>query len=155
MQDTIKIGLLRDEYLLLQKFYEDFDGRIITIKGWSATIGMAAIGGGFYQSRYLWFFGAGAALIFWIIESLWKSFQYMYGPRIQEIEEAFRKDDFGKIVPMQVYSSWFDVLRQEGFGIWRNFCLGIVAFPHAITLAVGATLFALNCAGYFSPLPAK
>jgi hypothetical protein len=40
MEDAIK----GDEYLLLQKFYEDFDARIVTIKGWSATIGMAAIG---------------------------------------------------------------------------------------------------------------
>ncbi len=32
-----KLGLLKDEYLLLQRLYEDFDGRVITIKGWSAT----------------------------------------------------------------------------------------------------------------------
>jgi hypothetical protein len=50
-QDT-KLGFLKDEYLLLQKFYEDFDARIITIKGWSATVGLAAIGGGFFQSQY-------------------------------------------------------------------------------------------------------
>jgi hypothetical protein len=47
-----KAAFLRDEYLLLQKFYEDYDARVITIKGWSATIGMAAIGGGFYQSAF-------------------------------------------------------------------------------------------------------
>ena len=94
METRTKISLLKDEYLLLQKFYEDFDARIVTIKGWSATIGMVAIGGGFYQSHYLWLFASGAAVIFWLIESVWKSFQYMYGPRIQEIEEAFQKDEF-------------------------------------------------------------
>jgi len=78
MENATKITLLRDEYLLLQNFYENFDTRIVTIKGWSATVGMAAIGGGFYQTRYLWLFGAAASVIFWLIEALWKSFQYMY-----------------------------------------------------------------------------
>ncbi len=60
MENATKITLLRDEYLLLQNFYENFDTRFVTIKGWSATVGMAAIGGGFYQTRYLWLFGAGS-----------------------------------------------------------------------------------------------
>jgi hypothetical protein len=59
MDNPAKTGLLKDEYFLLQKFYEDRDGRIVTIKGWSATVGMAALGGGFYQSRFLWPFAAG------------------------------------------------------------------------------------------------
>src|SRR2546422_10117971 len=50
MDRATRITLLKDEYLLLQKFYEDFDARVVTIKGWSASIGIAAIGGGFYQS---------------------------------------------------------------------------------------------------------
>jgi hypothetical protein len=77
MEDAIKVSMLKDEYLLLQKFYEDFDARIVTIKGWSATIGMAAIGGGFYQTHYLWLFGAAVAVVFWLVEALWKSFQYV------------------------------------------------------------------------------
>jgi hypothetical protein len=44
MESATKITLLRDEYLLLQNFYESFDTRIVTIRGWSATVGMAAIG---------------------------------------------------------------------------------------------------------------
>ena len=32
---------------MLQQFYEDFDKRILGIKGWSATIAIAAIGAGF------------------------------------------------------------------------------------------------------------
>ena len=90
MEDATKIQLLRDEYLLLQNFYEGFDTRIITIKGWSATVGMAAIGGGFYQTHYLWLFAAAASLIFWLVEALWKSFQYMYSPRIQQLEKGIR-----------------------------------------------------------------
>jgi hypothetical protein len=90
-QKRMTIELLKDEYLLLQKFYEDFDGRIVTIKGWSATIGLTAIGTGFYQSPYLWLFGAISGVVFWYIEALWMSFQYMYGPRIRVSRKHFRK----------------------------------------------------------------
>ena len=36
-------GLLKDEYLLLQKQYEDIDRRTITIKGWIGTGAVAAL----------------------------------------------------------------------------------------------------------------
>jgi hypothetical protein len=145
MDNTTKISLLTDEYLLLQKFYEDFDSRIVTIKGWSATIGMAAIGGGFStKSPYLWLFGAGAGVVFWLVEALWKSFQYMYGPRIKLIEQAFASEEFSGVSPLQIYSSWFATLQQQGFGIFRIARLPIVAFPHFITVAAGISLFLLH-----------
>ena len=152
MENPTKIGLLKDEYLLLQKFYEDFDGRIVTVKGWSATIGMAAIGGGFYQSRYLWLFAAGAAVVFWLVESLWKSFQYMHAPRIAEIESAFRDDEFKEMVPLQIYSSWFDTFQENGFGIWENARMGIVALPHAVIFAAGGILFSLYSFGVIADI---
>jgi len=150
MEDAIKVSMLKDEYLLLQKFYEDFDARIVTIKGWSATIGMAAIGGGFYQTHYLWLFGAAVAVVFWLVEALWKSFQYMYAPRIELIEKAFASDDFSDIAPLQIYSSWFETLQEHGFGIFGNLCLGIVAFPHIITVVAGIALFALHVLGWIT-----
>jgi|SRR5208283_1156505 len=148
MDNAVKIGLLKDEYLLLQKFYEDFDGRIVTIKGWSATVGLAALGGGFYQSRFLWLFASGAAAIFWLVEALWKSFQYMYAPRIQELEKAFATDSFENVAPLQVYSSWFKQLQKSGIGLFGNLRLGIVAFPHFVTMIVGITLFCLQAFGF-------
>ena len=154
MDNAIKIGLLKDEYLLLQKFYEDFDGRIVTIKGWSATVGLAALGGGFYQSRFLWLFAAGAAAIFWLVEALWKSFQYMYAPRIQELEKAFERDSFENIAPLQVYSSWFKQLQKDGIGLFGNLRLGIVAFPHFVTVIAGIALFCLHMLGFIH-LPSK
>jgi hypothetical protein len=90
MENATKIALLRDEYLLLPNFYENLDTRIVTIKGGSATVRMAAIGGGFYQTHYLWLFGAAASLIFWLIEALWKSFQYMYSPPDSTARTRFR-----------------------------------------------------------------
>lgn len=147
MDKSLKLAFLKDEYLLLQKFYEDFDARIVTIKGWSATIGLAAVGGGFYQSRFLWLFAAGAALVFWVIEALWKSFQYMYGPRIAELEEAFRTESFNELAPLQIYTSWYETFSNSGFQVLAHLRLGIVCFPHAVTLVAGLTLFLLEAFG--------
>jgi hypothetical protein len=148
IKEDIKIGLLKDEYLLLQKFYEDFDARIMTIKGWSATIGLAAIGAGVYQTPWLWLFAAGSALVFWSLEAVWKSLQYMYRPRIRAIEQAFATGEFSQIAPLQAYASWFDAFEQQGLCVFARMRMGIVAFPHAITLVIGMTLFLARLAGW-------
>lgn len=36
MEDKEKIPLLKDEHLLIQKTYKDFDVRLMTMKDWSA-----------------------------------------------------------------------------------------------------------------------
>ncbi|MDM0109218.1 hypothetical protein QTH97_30065 [Variovorax sp. J22R24] len=147
MNIDIKLGYLKDEYLLLQKLYEDYDARAITIKGWSATVGLAAIGVGFYQSRYLWLFAAGAAMVFWCLEALWKGFQYMYEPRIRLLEAAFLADDFDGIAPLQVYTAWHDEYQAKGLRVWRNMRMPLVAFPHVVTLVTGLVLFVVDAAG--------
>ena len=102
---------------------------------------------GLYQSRFLWLFSAGAALVFWVLEGLWKSFQYMYAPRIKLLEEAFRNDEFEGLAPFQVYSSWFTHLQDNGFQLVRNMFLGLVAFPHAVTVITGLSLFLVEALG--------
>jgi hypothetical protein len=149
-----RLGYLKDEYLLLQKFYEDYDARVITIKGWSATVGLAAIGVGFYQSRYLWLFAAGASLVFWGLEALWKGFQYMYEPRIQLLEEAFRSDDVKPPAPFQIYRAWDDEYQANGLQLWRNMRLPLVMFPHAVTLVTGILLFLIDAMGWVTLRPA-
>ena len=145
MDENIKISLLKDEYVMLQQFYEDFDKRILGIKGWSATIAIAAIGGGLqYRIRYLWLFAAAASLVFWLLESIWKRFQYLYAPRIHKIEESFREQKFDEMDPLQIYTSWYQIFDKEGWSIFSTFRLGIVMFPHVLTLIVGTVLFALS-----------
>lgn len=135
-----KTALIKDEYLLLLRFYEDFDARLIVIKGWSFTIGLAAIGLGFqYGKRELWLFGAASAVIFWLLEATWKAFQYSYVPRIEEIERAFRDGDVVNLVPLQTYTRWFDGWRYQR--VLRNMTLPIVWLPHGITAVAGVLLF--------------
>jgi hypothetical protein len=146
--NEVKIGLLKDEYLALQKFYEDLDDRIMKIKGWSATIGLAAIGAGFYQSPYLWPFAALAGLVFWSLESVWKSFQYSYAPRIEAIEKVFRTGNFDEIEPLQIYTSWFKAFNKSGFDFFANMRLAIVLFPHIIPVVLGLALFIAESIGW-------
>jgi hypothetical protein len=148
----LKMGFLRDEYLLIQKLYEDFDSRIITIKGWSATIGLVAVGGGFYYTKYLWLFGAGIGLIFWVLEAIWKSFQYSYADRIQILEAGFRTGDVEKIKPFQIYTAWMESFRSTSYfaSISGNMALPIVFVPHIVPVLAGPILFIVDAYRHFS-----
>jgi len=69
--------------------------------------------------------------------------------RIKDItnRESFRDDDFSAISPLQIYTSWFDTLKERGFHIFYFFKSGIVVFPHAAIVLVGIVLFILNETG--------
>jgi hypothetical protein len=144
-----KLGLLKDEYLLLQRLYEDFDGRVITIKGWSATIGLAALGTGFIYSRYLWLYAAGVGLVFWTLEAIWKSFQYNYASRILVLEQAFRKGQIESIEPLQIYTAWDKEFQDSGYAVLGNMRLPLVFFPHIVSILAGPALFLLNMHFHF------
>jgi hypothetical protein len=154
MDESVKISLLKDEYLLIQKQYEDFDTRIMTIKGWSATVGLVALGTGFQYSRFLWLFAALASLLFWILEAIWKSFQYNYSNRIQRIERAFATEEFHSIQPLQIFHAWLESFRSGSqlrtvIGILK---LPLVFFPHVVPVVVGPALFVWN---HFQPFVSK
>lgn len=150
MDEKEKVSLLKDEYLLLQKFYEDFDSRAMAIKGWSSSIAIAAIGVGFYQNKFLWLFAAAASLVFWGLEASWKNFQYSYAPRISALEAAFREDDFAALSPLQVYTSWFDAYKTRG-GILTTFGLPVVWFPHLLTFVAGIFLYLFESLKWIQP----
>jgi hypothetical protein len=146
-----KVNLLRDEYLLIQKQYEDFDGRIMTIKGWSATVGFAAIGAGFQYTKYLWLVAAGICATFWILEAIWKTLQYCYSERIKWLERAFETGRFNEIQPFQIYTEWSSAFSETGWGaaLRENMTLGVVFFPHIVAVVAGPLIFVLNlCIGF-------
>jgi hypothetical protein len=77
------------EYEAIMKVISDFDGRLITVKGWSVTLSLAALGLGFERNHYaLFFLGACTALGFWYVDSLMKRFQMQYYSRMRDIEVA-------------------------------------------------------------------
>jgi hypothetical protein len=114
LSETDRRAFLKDEYLLLQNQYEDFDRRSLTIKGWVASGAAAALAISFSTNYRLSVlipvFVTVIALVFWYLEAKWKLFQYALADRIRVIEAYFR-DDTNKPeanpAPFQVYHYWY------------------------------------------------
>lgn len=122
--------LLKEEYFHLQKTVEDFDQRGLTIKAWSVTASMAAIGASISHPKAaaLCLVAAVASLSFWITEALWKGFQQSYYPRIRTIEKMFRTGQPLTDSPFQINAEWSITYHQSD--IWRF--LQIMFWPHVM-----------------------
>lgn len=145
-----KAEMLKAEYLKLQDIIETYDERVLQIKGWSVTAslaGMAAalIAGGLSdtQRSLALLVAAAAALGFWIIEAIWKAYQYAFYPRIEAIEEMFREEESGNCSPFQIKSSWHKGFKAELRDMWKSAISPAVMLPHAIIVVAGG-LFALK-----------
>jgi hypothetical protein len=78
---------LRREYYEILKIVGDFDGRLMTVKGWGVTLSLAALGWGFQYGHYgLFLVAALSGLAFWLIEGVMKRHQMRYYLRMREIE---------------------------------------------------------------------
>jgi len=152
-----KIDLLKSEYFKLQDFYENYDGKAHTIKGWSATISLAAISAGFsYKNDFIWLFAIPTTITFWMIETKWKIFQYAFSQRIKEIETAFAKDDFGSVLPIQIYSSWFKSYMKRvknNHYFFRIMSLNLVVMPYLYIIITCFILFVLQHFHTFLGIP--
>ena len=159
------ISYLKDEYLFLQKTYEDFDQRLLLIKGWSITASLAGIAAAFqYKVPAVWLISAGTAVLFWAIEAIWKSFQYAHSGRIREIEAFFRGDTptdtqvANVLPPFQIYNSWYrtyshpvprplsDLAEKKAtitpLQQWIQIAkMPMIAMPHVLILATAILLF--------------
>jgi hypothetical protein len=61
----------------------------MTIKGWSVTLSLAALGFGFKEQSYALFaLAAATGLAFWFIDVLMKRYQLRYYARMRDIERA-------------------------------------------------------------------
>lgn len=129
---------LQAEYYHLQKTIEDFDGRALTIKAWSVTFGLASLVSAFASKGQLVFLIASAgALMFWLLEAFWKSFQLGYYERVEQIEAHFRgEQDLASAHQISaVWQAWWNseswwVLARVG--VWPH-----VALPHAFVWLAG------------------
>jgi hypothetical protein len=135
---------LQAEYFHLQKTVEDFDGKALTIKAWSITFSMAVLVGAFTShSVHVFLIASAASLLFWILETLWKSFQLGYYSRIEAIEAYFR-DPAKALPPFQVNEAWMNRWRSTPWTeVWGMAWWPHVALPHVVAVAGGLTLFFL------------
>jgi hypothetical protein len=158
------------EYYHLQDVVHDIDKRLLTIKGWGVTIGLAALTWGFVEAHYgLFLVAALSGLTFWILESTLKKQQMRFYTRIREIEIIAQKlsnlslpdgteiatpqiDWYWKNAPKyfsgSIQSSLPDPVRYSEYPpfekTWR---FPHVCLPHVITIVTGVILFFLGFLG--------
>lgn len=137
-----KIELLKTEYFKLQDFFEGFDNKAQTIKGWNITICVAAIALGFtYKTEYVWLLAAATAIVFWVMEGKWRVLQMSFIPRIEEIEVAFKNDNFDKIIPLQITIHRYHALLLNRKNTARQMFTRITMIPYLYTIIICLGLF--------------
>src|SRR6266496_4855178 len=142
MNEETQANLLKDEYVMLQNLYEDFDSKGLTIKGWSITVALATIGSGLLSNRNVLLLVAFAvALMFWYLEAYWRGLAYFFAVRIQNIEQAFRTEEWKEEVPLQLYSTWTETYKKEKDQTLRYMFKQSSLLPHVVIAAVSLTLF--------------
>lgn len=137
--------ILKEEYFHLQKMVEEFDSKSLTIKAWSVTLSMAGIGAAYFQGKPIILVLAGiSALLFWLVEGLWKTFQYAYYARIRRIENYFAGNK-SNIQPLQISTSWSESWHEGGIRrLFRIMAWPHVFLPHGVVFLGGAILYLLR-----------
>lgn len=156
---------LGTEYYALVAAVAGVDSRLMTVKGWSVTLSLAALGLGFQQGHYALFgLGAATAAAFWFLDGLMKGHQLRYYPRMRDIEVAACELNSVESDTLQLASApridmmWsYEIKRDDK--AWRNepperrepaasrrlrrvrFWLPNVMFPHMLAVALGVLLF--------------
>ncbi|MGY1606566.1 MULTISPECIES: hypothetical protein [unclassified Geodermatophilus] len=168
---------LREEYKALVRIVSEFDGRLVTVKGWSVTLSLAALGLGFQQEHYALFgLAAASALGFWFIDATMKRHQVRYYSRMRDIEvlahrlaEDEAADPSSPLGPGAAsFSSpridWYwgftgdgdderlEPPRRRSAGdvarlLHRVPWTGHVLLPHAVAVVLGLVLFVLAVVG--------
>ena len=144
MSNEVDKEFLQQEYFHLQDTVESFDEKSLTIKAWSVTLSMAGIGAAFTTKvELLLLLSAGASLLFWLIETSWKTFQQANYYRLRKIEAYMRgkipSEDFR--VP-DITGAWSVGWRKTSFlkvMFWPH-----VFMPHALVTIVGICLWLIN-----------
>ena len=149
MDDHDKRTLFKDEYLHLQGVIEDFDGRMLTIKAWSVSFSLAALGGAFAtDSAEVFLIASLSALMFWLIEGFWKTFQYAHYKRSGQLEDYFAGKQLD-LQPMQIGRSWFIHWKKGGVKrLFRIMSWPHVALPHIAAFVLGVALYVAVMKGW-------
>jgi hypothetical protein len=122
MTENERRNYLKDEYLLLQNQYEDYDKRSLTIKGWvsagaAAALALAPNSSFMVVGLFLPISVAVIVAAIWWLEAYWKVFQYALNDRIRMIEAYFRNEPDILIkdpgIPFQTYNWWYKSYQKD------------------------------------------
>lgn len=158
---------LAREYYALQNMVAAADERMMSVKGWSVTLSLAALGLGFQTAHYSLFgICALTAAGFWLVNVLVKGHQYRFWGRIREIEVISYELNRVSIPSLgycasspRINWSWANfgspdednrshdgqpvryTKKQEIRRMRRRFILPNVCLPHVVAIALGVALF--------------
>jgi len=141
MNDVTRADLLKDEYIMLQNFYEDIDSKGLTIKNWAITVALAAIGTGILYRKEVFIVGFFASLVFWYLEAHWRGLSHFFAVRIMNIESAFQSEQWKNEIPLQVYSTWSKEYEKVGDRTWKYMFKKSSCLPHLLIAAVNIGLY--------------
>ena len=161
---------LLKEYYAIVDIVSDFDRRLVTVKGWSVTLSLAAIGFGLEKHQYGYFLLAVvSSFAFWCVEFVMKRHQMRYYFRMSEIESIrYEKEpaESKDASSPRIDSSWSSAhnrligkatgpspipkRRGQSTGYRWIWASPHVSFPHIISVVLGIVLFILGWMGYLA-----
>jgi hypothetical protein len=164
---------LLKEYYEIVRLVSEFDGRMMTVKGWGVTLSLAALAWGFQYGHYgLFLVAALSGLAFWLIEGTMKRHQMRYYLRMREIEvlqyQRSSDETARTLSSPRIDSSWSHagVVYAGGGspgsqpvtvpGPRRSYRLAWflphVFLPHLVSVLAGLLLLALGCGGWLGEM---
>jgi hypothetical protein len=144
MDANIRAEMLKDEYITLQRLYEDIDGKGLTIKNWSITVALGIVGASVLnRDRNLLWLAFAASFVFWYVEAYWRGLSHFFAVRIQEIEAVLRDGTWEQAVPLQLYASWSEEYEKSKDQTFRYMRKRATLLPHALIPVLIAVLYFL------------
>ena len=143
MNEEKRAEFLKDEYIMLQNFYEDIDGKGLTIKNWAVTVALATIGTGILYRKEVLLVGFFASLVFWYLEAHWRGLSHFFAVRIKNIELAFQSEKWKEEIPLQVYSTWTTEYKKVKDQSFKYLFKQTTLLPHALIATICLVLYFL------------
>jgi hypothetical protein len=141
---------LKAEYLLIQGQYEAFDQRALSMKALATPLLGAGVAFGVKEhSHALLLATVLVAASLWVLEAIWKGFQYSLTDRIILLEAWFRGDAetpekrpvCEEEPPFQIYTAWGEVYARERLWyIVTRMGAPFVALPYVVVIIVAVVI---------------
>ncbi len=134
------MDLLAQEYFKLVDVISGFDGYLMTVKGWSITVGLALIGYAFQQKqKAILLLCCASAFCFSFVDAKFKEYQVSYYPRMQQIESCFAEEPAVNCSPLKIDSSWSE--SKNWYGVFLQYGKLGVLMPHFILFVLALFLY--------------
>lgn len=128
---------LKAEYLLIQGQYEAFDQRALSMKALATPLLGAGIAVGIKEGDAILYATILVAASLWLLESIWKGFQYCLTDRIIALEAWFRGEGPEDMAPFQIFTAWGKVYaRERRRYIVTRMAAPFISLPYVVVIVV-------------------